>query len=33
LQSQLAEYCTGVVGAKLDYSKVIYEDPESPDTD
>jgi hypothetical protein len=33
LQSQLTEYCTGVVGAKLDYSKVIYKNLESPDTD
>jgi hypothetical protein len=33
LQSQLTEYCTSVVGAKLDYSKVIYKDLEPPDTD
>jgi len=33
LQSQLTEYCTNVVGARLDYSKVIYKDLESPDTD
>ena len=33
LQSQLTEYCTSVVGAKLDYSKVIYKELDSPDTD
>jgi hypothetical protein len=33
LQSQLTEYCTGVIGAKLDYSKVIYKDLEPPDND
>jgi hypothetical protein len=33
LQSQLTEDYTGVVGARLDYSKVVYKQLDSPDPD
>ena len=33
LQSQITEYCSSVVGAKLHFSKLVYKDAETPEED